>query len=61
MIIFPRAQKQLFFGLKILKIFDADPESGMEKLRSGIRHKNPGSATLLHRYKVEGRPYVFSD
>jgi hypothetical protein len=35
-IIFPRA---------ILKFFDADldPGSGMEKFRSGIRHKEPGS------------------
>jgi hypothetical protein len=45
----------IFFGLRILKFFDADPGSGMEnnsdprwkKLGSGIRDKYPGSATLL--------------
>jgi hypothetical protein len=46
-----------FFGVKILKFFDADPESGIETVRirdpgwkkvgSGIRDKDPGSATLL--------------
>jgi hypothetical protein len=47
-IIFPRAYKP-FFWVKILKFFDADPGSGMEKIRiwdgkSQIR--DPGSATL---------------
>jgi hypothetical protein len=48
-----------FFGVKILKFFDADPGpgSGMETVRirdpgwkkvaSGIRDKHPGSATLV--------------
>jgi hypothetical protein len=45
------------FGVKILKFFDANPGSGMEKIRirdpgwkkfrSGIRNKHPGSATLF--------------
>jgi hypothetical protein len=45
-----------FLGVKILKIFDEDPGSGMETVRirdpgwnkvgSGIRDKHPGSATL---------------
>jgi hypothetical protein len=33
------------FGVKILKFFEADPRSGLEKI--GIRDKHPGSATLL--------------
>jgi hypothetical protein len=33
-----------FFGVKILKFFDEDPGSGMEK--SQIRDKHPVSATL---------------
>ncbi len=33
-----------FFGVKILKFFDADPGSGIEKIR--IRDENPGSATM---------------
>jgi hypothetical protein len=47
-----------FFGVKILKFFDADPGSGMETVRirdpgwkkvgSGIRDKHPGSATLIY-------------
>jgi hypothetical protein len=47
-----------FFGVKILKFFDGDPGSGMEtgrirdpgwkKVGSGIRDKDPGSATLVH-------------
>ncbi len=56
-IIFPRAYKQ-FFGLKHLnslmrmrmRIRDPesfDPGSGIQKFRSGIRDKHPGSATLL--------------
>jgi hypothetical protein len=32
---------------KILKFFDADPGSGMEKIRIRIRDKHPGSATLM--------------
>jgi hypothetical protein len=46
-----------FSGVKILKFFDEDPGSGMETVRirdpgwnkvgSGIRHKHPGSATLV--------------
>jgi hypothetical protein len=35
------------FPVKILKFFDADPGSGMEKIRSGIRDKHTGSATLI--------------
>jgi hypothetical protein len=45
------------FRVKMLKFFDADPGSGMEKIRirdpvwetfgSGLRDKHPGSATLL--------------
>ncbi len=33
------------FWVTILKFFDADPVSGMEKIRT--RDKHPGSATLL--------------
>jgi hypothetical protein len=46
-----------FFWVKILKFFDADPGSGIEKIRNqdrgwkkigyGIWDKHPGSATLL--------------
>jgi hypothetical protein len=44
----------LIFRLKILKFFDADPESGIlpildperKKIESGIQDKHPGSATL---------------
>jgi hypothetical protein len=46
-----------FFGVKILKFFDADPGSGLETVRirdpgwkkvgSRIRDKHPGSATML--------------
>jgi hypothetical protein len=35
---------ETIFWAKILKFFDADPESGMEKIR--IRDKTPGSAAL---------------
>ncbi len=35
-----------FFGVKILKFYDEDPGSGMEKVGSGIRDKHSGSATL---------------
>ncbi len=48
---------ETIFWVKILKFIDTDPESGiflilypgsgMEKLGSGIRDKQPGSATLL--------------
>ncbi len=51
-----------FFGVKILKFFDADPGSGMETVRirdpgwkkvgSGIRYKHPGSATLMKRTQI---------
>jgi hypothetical protein len=56
--IFLRAWEQ-FFGLKMLKFFDAgpdpgsrifltlDPGSGMKKLGSGIQDKHPRSATLV--------------
>jgi hypothetical protein len=37
---------ETIFGLKYLKFFDADPGSGMEKIR--IRDKHSGSAILLH-------------
>jgi hypothetical protein len=36
---------ETIFWVKILKFFDADPGTGMEKIR--IRDKNPGSATLV--------------
>ncbi len=36
------------FGLKYLKFFDADPGSGIEKIR--IRDKYPESATLKKIY-----------
>jgi hypothetical protein len=39
---------ETIFWVKILKFFDADPGSGMEKNR--IRDKHPGSATLLTRH-----------
>ncbi len=48
-IIFPRAWKQ-FFGLKILKFVDADPEYFWPWIRDGkirIRDKHPGSETLI--------------
>jgi hypothetical protein len=52
-IIFPRLRNH-FYGVKMLKFFDADPESGMEKFGSGmekirIRDKHPESATLTVR------------
>jgi hypothetical protein len=45
-------RKETIFWVKILKFFDADPGSGMEKIGSGmeknrIRDKHPGSVTLL--------------
>jgi hypothetical protein len=33
-----RELRNHFFGVKILKFFDADPGSVMKKFRSGIRH-----------------------
>jgi hypothetical protein len=52
----PGSCKYQFFRLKVLKFFDADPDpgilstldpgSGMEKIGSGIRDNDPGSATL---------------
>jgi hypothetical protein len=42
--------KNHFFWVKILKFFDADPGSGMEKSR--IRDKHPGSATLAQTTKI---------
>jgi hypothetical protein len=45
-IIFPRAEKQFFSGLKILQFFDADPGSGIEKFGPRLRDKHPGFATL---------------
>jgi hypothetical protein len=38
---------ETIFRIKILKFFDADPGSGMEK--SLIRDKHPGSAILHYR------------
>jgi hypothetical protein len=35
------------FWVKILKLFDADPDLGWTKFGSGIRDKQPGSATLF--------------
>ncbi len=45
---------ETIFGVKILKFFDGDPGSGMEKIGSRmekirIRDKHPGSATLQIR------------
>jgi hypothetical protein len=42
------ASLETIFWVKILKIFDADPGSGMEKIRIG--DKRPGSATLAYLY-----------
>jgi hypothetical protein len=47
---------ETIFGLKRLGLFDADlfdHESGMEKFGSGIRDKQPGSATLITRIFAE--------
>jgi hypothetical protein len=42
-IIFPRAQEP-FFWVKILKLFDADPGSGREKIRiRDGKNSDPGS------------------
>jgi hypothetical protein len=40
-----------------------DPGSGMEKFRSGIRHKHPGSATLMlmfvfHHFMLGSMEYI---
>jgi hypothetical protein len=51
---FSESLQTMFFWVKILKLFDADPGSGMEKnsdagwkkFRCGIRDKHPRSATL---------------
>jgi hypothetical protein len=50
------------FGLKILKLFDADPGSGMEKIRtrdtewkkfkSGIRDKHPATLCRTKKFLV---------
>jgi hypothetical protein len=42
---------EAIFGVKILKFFDADPGSGMEKIR--IWDKHPGSAALLLAYRCQ--------
>ncbi len=52
-----RELKKTIFWVKILKFFDVDPGSGMDKIRirdpgwnkvgPGIRNKHPGSATLV--------------
>ncbi len=39
-----------FFGVKILKFFDADP--GWKKIGSGMEKIHPGSATLVRRNKT---------
>jgi hypothetical protein len=41
------------FWVKILKFFDADPGSGMEKIQ--IRDRHPGSATLIssHPFSIK--------
>jgi hypothetical protein len=38
---------ETIFGVKILKFFDADPGSAMEKFGFGIRDKHLGSAHWL--------------
>jgi hypothetical protein len=43
---------ETIFYVKILKFFYADPGSGMEKIRSGILVKHPGSTTLLSSFSV---------
>jgi hypothetical protein len=42
---------ETIFWVKILKFFNADPESGWEKFRSGIRDIHPGYATLFSTRK----------
>jgi hypothetical protein len=41
------------FWVKILKFFDADPGSGLEKIR--IRDKHTGSVTLTERERKNSR------
>jgi hypothetical protein len=41
---------ETIFLVKILKFFDVDPESGMEKIR--IRDRHPGSATLPENIRI---------
>jgi hypothetical protein len=38
---------ETIFWVRILKFFDADPGSGMEKIRIQDPDKHPGSATLV--------------
>jgi hypothetical protein len=48
---------ETIFCVKIIKLFDADPDPGIflpldpgwKKFGSGIREKHPGSATLVFR------------
>jgi hypothetical protein len=44
---------ETIFWVKVLKFFDADPLSGMEKIR--IRDKHPESATLTFTSVVDPR------
>ncbi len=46
---------ETIFGVKILKVFDADPGSGIGKIGSGIQDKHPGSATLPAAQRKTGR------
>jgi hypothetical protein len=43
----------IIFWVKILKFFDADPGNGIEKFRSRIRDKYPGSATLATSHIID--------
>jgi hypothetical protein len=56
--------KNHFFGLKyrVLKFFDADQGSGMEKkIASGFRGKHPGSATLFYLvFGQDHRVHIFT-
>jgi hypothetical protein len=45
---------ETIFWVKILKFFDADPESGMEKIR--IQDKLLGFATLPRNEQIQIRP-----
>jgi hypothetical protein len=45
---------EIIVWVEILKCFDADPGSGMEKI--WIRYKHPGSATLV----MKAKDYVVS-
>jgi hypothetical protein len=44
---------ETIFWVKILKFFDADPGSGMEKFGSRIRDKHPGFATLATSHIID--------